>query len=296
MNSKQQTRKAAFAGSWYEGNQAKLNQELNNYLQNAQLQISPIQKIKAMIGPHAGYRYSGPTQAWSYKYINPQEHQRIFLLGPSHRQRFQGCGLSSCNSLDTPFGQIQVDTDVIQELIKTGSFVQTDKQTEEAEHSLEMHLPYIKKIMGDKPFTIVPIMVGQTSYDLEQKYGGILSKYFDDEKTLFIISSDFCHWGERFNYQYHDPQAGKIYQSIQKLDKEGMDSIESHSSKKFAQYLNETSNTICGRRGIGILLHIIEQSALSKTLKTKFVQYAQSSQVVDEDDSSVSYASAITYI
>lgn len=40
-------------------------------------------------------------------------------------------------------------------------------------------------------------MVGQTNIETEEKYGNLLSKYFDDENTIFIISSDFCHWGER---------------------------------------------------------------------------------------------------
>lgn len=27
------------------------------------------QKVKAIIGPHAGYRYSGPVAAWAYQYF-----------------------------------------------------------------------------------------------------------------------------------------------------------------------------------------------------------------------------------
>ena len=38
----------------------------------------------------------------------------------------------------------------------------------------------------------------------EAKYGRILAKYADDPKTLFIISTDFCHWGTRFNYTFTD--------------------------------------------------------------------------------------------
>ena len=38
-------------------------------------------------------------------------------------------------------------------------------------------------------------MVGNTSTEKEKMYGEILAKYFLRPKTLFIISSDFCHWG-----------------------------------------------------------------------------------------------------
>ncbi len=44
-------------------------------------------------------------------------------------------------------------------------------------------------------FTIVPVMVGSLSPDKEHSYGSIFSKYLSDPDNLFVISSDFCHWG-----------------------------------------------------------------------------------------------------
>lgn len=38
----------------------------------------------------------------------------------------------------------------------------------------------------------------------EAIYGQLLAKYADDPRTLFIVSSDFCHWGTRFNYTFTD--------------------------------------------------------------------------------------------
>jgi AmmeMemoRadiSam system protein B len=62
----------------------------------------------------------------------------------------------------------------------------------------------------------------------------------------------------------------------------------------FARYLDETSNTICGRHPISLLLHsILASKKLKCTLK--FVKYAQSSACMRHGDSSVSYASAIVY-
>jgi predicted class III extradiol MEMO1 family dioxygenase len=40
-------------------------------------------------------------------------------------------------------------------------------------------------------------MIGSTDEKYEAYLGKYLSQYFDDPNTLFIISSDFCHWGKR---------------------------------------------------------------------------------------------------
>lgn len=82
----------------------------------------------------------------------------------------------------------------MEKLKKEGKFNTTNKKTEEDEHSLEMHLPFIKKVLGSQEFKLVPIMVGEIE-GVEEYFGKLLAPYFDDENTIFVISSDFCHWG-----------------------------------------------------------------------------------------------------
>ena len=106
-------------------------------------------------------------------------------------------------------------------------------------------------------------------------YGKVLSPYFLDEKVLFVISTHFCHWGERFDYQLIVDKNVPISESIEKLDKEGMAAIESQDLGNFQEYLKRTKNTICGRKPIEVLLASIEQSETSeKKFETKFVRYA----------------------
>jgi predicted class III extradiol MEMO1 family dioxygenase len=63
----------------------------------------------------------------------------------------------------------------------------------------------------------------------EALYGTILGPYLDDPSNIFIASSDFCHWGQRFNYSYYDESKGPIWKSIQWLDKTAMEAIETVS-------------------------------------------------------------------
>jgi AmmeMemoRadiSam system protein B len=136
-----------------------------------------------------------------------------------------------------------------------------DVDDEEDEHSLEMHLPYIVKCLG-KNIKLVPIMTGPVNEERASHYGKIFARYFDDPKTVFIFSSDFCHWGNRFKFTYHEPVNGQIWQSIEKLDGEGMNLIQNHDFAGFEKYINSSKNTICGRHPIYIFLKIVEHSQL----------------------------------
>ena len=41
---------------------------------------------------------------------------------------------------------------------------------------------------------VVPILVGGIQKDKEEKFGAVLAPYLEKDDTIFVISSDFCHW------------------------------------------------------------------------------------------------------
>ena len=68
-------------------------------------------RFKALIGPHAGFRFSGPTAAWAYKNLAQKvgEINRVVLLGPSHKVYLDWIGTTACTEWATPLGNITVD-------------------------------------------------------------------------------------------------------------------------------------------------------------------------------------------
>lgn len=332
-------RKALHAGSWYTDDGPKLLSELNGWLSNVtadkaqpgvvgedQAFVTPIPGSRAIIAPHAGYSYSGPAAAWAYKSIDTTGIKRVFILGPSHHVYLDGCALSRCDAYETPIGELPLDKETIAELLATDpKFVEMDVATDEDEHSIEMHLPYVRRAFEGLDIKIVPIMVGALPKATEQKFGTILAPFFAREDTFVVISSDFCHWGSRFNYTYYYPsplplpedvQPTKIsssvnpssdhpiHESIKDLDRQAMDILRfpsgppptpaTETHDRFNAYLKETKNTICGRHPIGVFLGAVSEMEKShdKQITLKWVRYEQSSQCTSSRDSSVSYASA----
>ncbi|KAI0307728.1 MEMO1 family [Multifurca ochricompacta] len=318
-------RRPTHADSWYKANSEDLDRELSEWLEAVTSSSSfspPITNCKAIIAPHAGYSYSGPTAAWAYKTINTTGIKRVFILGPSHHVYLDGCALSKCAEYATPIGALLLDHSTIDELNKTGQFSQMELGTDEDEHSIEMHLPYIRKVFEGRDISIVPILVGAIDKKKEEAFGRILAPYLASEDTFFVISSDFCHWGTRFSYTFYFPQyppgpsppirlsrsaasprelsTFPIHQSISALDHEAMELLTLPPSTAhqahvfFAEYLSRTKNTICGRHPIGVLLGALTvlQEERGKSPHLQWVRYEQSSHCFTIKDSSVSYASA----
>lgn len=74
MKSSSLSRIASHAGSWYTDNPSSLDNELTKYLSKAEGKLPEGTHLKAIIGPHAGYAYSGPCAAWAYINIDPTKY------------------------------------------------------------------------------------------------------------------------------------------------------------------------------------------------------------------------------
>ncbi|VDM50634.1 unnamed protein product [Toxocara canis] len=249
-------RNATHAGSWYSDNPKELNKQLTEWLTAAGPRIGG--HARAIISPHAGYSYCGSTAAYAFKQIVPDQIETIFVLGPSHVVCLNGCALSTCSRYRTPLGDLYIDHRVNAELRETGAFDTMDFRSEEAEHSLEMQLPFIAKVMEKQPagsYGVVPILVGSLSSSRQVSYGKIFAKYVADPRNLFVISSDFCHWGNRFHFTPYEHNTGlPIHEQIAALDKQGMEAISRLEPGAFNDYLKKTQNTICGRNPICVML------------------------------------------
>ena len=195
-------------------------------------------------------------------------------------------------------------------------------EVDENEHSMELHLPYIFKVLStyfntNSLPTLVPIMVGNTSAEVEAEFGAILAPYLKDPQNVFVVSSDFAHWGLRFSYTNYLSDLTsesslralktsdkvvtnpKIFESIDAIDKMTMEAIGTGEHKKFLRSLRKTGNTVCGRHPIGVVMAAIEQLREAGEIgdsRFQFVQYSRSSNCVKISDSSVSYVSAYAVI
>ena len=196
-------RNTNFAGSWYSDDPSILLHQIKSSLEQNP-NINNPNHPKVLIGPHAGYKYSLKTLGILYSSIsNPLDYTKIVLLGPSHRLSLDKCALSTCDSYQTPLGPITLDTKLISELRSTNLFKTLSLNQEEAEHSLELHLPIIKHVFPQ--CSLIPIMVGNLNQEYSNQVRLVLMNLMKDERVLFVVSSDFCHWGSRFGYSPTPP-------------------------------------------------------------------------------------------
>lgn len=182
-------RKPAVAGMFYTANANELRSEVRTFIQ-AGKHPEKLQNPKAIIGPHAGYVYSGPIAGSAYACLSPLKKsvKRVVLLGPSHRVGFRGIAGSTAKAFHTPLGDVPVDQDAFDEIADLPFVIRYDLAHRD-EHSLEVHLPFLQESLED--FSIVPLVVGDAT---SKETAEVIHRLWGGTETLIVVSSDLSHY------------------------------------------------------------------------------------------------------
>ena len=182
------TRPPAVAGMFYPGDVGTLGATVDRLL--ADIHPEAGVRPKALIVPHAGYVYSGSTAAAAYATLSPwaSEIRRVVLLGPTHRVAVDGLALPAAQAFATPLGSIPVDAEGVAAVTDLPQVVVSD-YAHALEHSLEVHLPFLQRVLGE--FSLVPLAVGHTT---PEAVAEVLDILWGGPETLIVVSSDLSHF------------------------------------------------------------------------------------------------------
>ncbi|MBS1997118.1 MAG: AmmeMemoRadiSam system protein B [Cyanobacteria bacterium SZAS LIN-2] len=278
-----------FAGSWYEADPKRLAGQLDGFDSSAQKKVVPLVseladcEIMAVVAPHAGYTFSGPTAACSYMAAAKKKVKRVFLLGPSHYKAFRGAAISSDKSFATVFGDLPVDCDVVADLKNSRLFHELS-DVHRDEHSLEMQLAFIKRDFGN--VKIVPILIGRLEDAFEARQIAACIRSYLREGDLIAVSSDFTHYGPRYGYTPF-MTGGDFAESVKKLDLEAFSHLQANDLDGFFAFYRRTEDTICGIYALAVMLALLPEDA-----RGHLIDYRTSrDSIVEDDRNSVSYLS-----
>lgn len=202
----------AVAGLFYPADADELRQQISTFL--AEGEPGQVKAPKALIAPHAGYIYSGPTAGHAYAQLKEvaERIHRVVMLAPSHRMAFQGLACSHAELFRTPLGDLEVDQAALAELESLPQ-VQYLDEAFHGEHSLEVHLPFLQLTLQE--FRIVPLLVSDAS---PEQVAEVLERLWGGDETLIVISSDLSHYLDYESARSMDAETTRAIEALKPQD------------------------------------------------------------------------------
>ncbi len=267
-----QVRRPAVAGMFYPGGRADLAEAVDGYLAEARSpEMEGLESVRAVIAPHAGYIYSGPTAGYAFKALQsslPAGRTTVYLLGPAHRVWFDAVSTGDFSSFSTPLGDAPVDQDGVRSLWTLGTHYQALPDAHRGEHCLEVQLPFLQRSVDR--FSLIPLLFGQVdACTVGQELAGRLE---DEPDGRVVVSSDLSHF-ER-------------YETAQRMDRAFLQDVLAGNQRA----VEANREGACGRAPIVALMEIASQLGWTPHL----LDYRNSGDTAGDKGRVVGYA-AIAY-
>lgn len=254
--------KAVVAGAFYPSDKKQLEQRIDVLLKEAEGKVQKnSQAPLGLVVPHAGYDYSGRVAAVAYRQIAGKPYKTVFILGPSHYAPYQGVSIYPYGAWETPLGRVPIDEQSAASLMEQCSFVRYLAPAFEREHSVEVQLPFLQKVLEN--FKIVPLVIGKMSGPELRSLADYLATRIEQNpgRVLVIASSDLSHY-----HPYHEANA---------MDRTTLKLIEAVDLRTLRKSMESGTSELCGSQAVTTLMRVAENTGA----RARLLEYANSGDV-----------------
>jgi AmmeMemoRadiSam system protein B/AmmeMemoRadiSam system protein A len=183
-------RKPAVAGRFYEADPEALRASVEGFLKAGKL---PPGEIKGFLVPHAGYEYSGAVAGTAFARVKDLSFDTLVIMATGHTMALRKGALLASGSFETPLGRVEVDAEFCVELLKEKKLFEDLPAAHEAEHAVEVQLPFLQALKGTS-VKIVPLLFNSSDEALLDAAGRAVGRAMKGRRALFCVSSDLSHY------------------------------------------------------------------------------------------------------
>jgi AmmeMemoRadiSam system protein B len=273
-------RRPTQAGAFYEGDAEALKTQIENcFLQEFGPKKRPkvnkagLREVVGLVCPHAGYMFSGAVAANAYyELAQDGKPDIVVILGPNHTGYGSGLALMNEGVWRTPLGDVEVDGEIANEIVRETRLVDVDDVAHRFEHSIEVQLPFLQFLYGSE-FKFVPVCFQLQDLSSAVEVGKALVEVLANKNAVVIASSDMTHYEPQVNAAAKDLAALKA--------------VEAMDEKRFYSVIETRNVTACG---YGPIATVIVSAKGLGAKEAKLLCYKSSGDVTGDYSSVVGYA------
>lgn len=265
------------SGKFYSSSKDVLEKEINALLHNNKSKAD--KKIFALMVPHAGYQYAEKVMAAAYAKLNNSKIKTVIIIGNSHHSYFDNISIYAEGAFMTPLGEVEIDNQITQKLMKKNKKIISDFKSHTLEHSIEVLLPFLQITL--KIFKIVPIIMGNDLMPTCKMLANSLKEIIEGrDDILLIASSDMSHYPP--------------YESAMAADKEVLGTIKKGDAQKLENLLADLElrgipsavSFLCGAGAVKTIMLLAKELGATNI---DIVKYANSGDATGETAGVVGY-------
>lgn len=216
------TRYPAVEGRFYPAGSHRILEQIRDIEHQArypELQ-SPPSSIYGAVLPHAGHIYSGHQTVPFFNLIRKLGlyPESFVIVHPDHRGAGKPLAIEGSDRWHNSIGDVYIDGE-----FAVAMELPFETKAYGSEHSAEVIIPYLQYYMGDRPFHIVPVCMGDQTYRIARHTGEMIYQGAcrTGRNIMVLSSSDFSHFlspeeGRMKDQHVLDPIIGRDTEGVER--------------------------------------------------------------------------------
>jgi hypothetical protein len=217
--------------------------------------------------------YSGPVAAYAYSLLRGCGAEVAVLVGPSHYVGFEGVSIYERGAFETPFGPVPIAEHCASVVALSSRLVRAHPSAHVREHSLEMQLPFLKRVLPD--ISIVPLVMGHQRRETAYELGDAIAAAVQGLRAVIVASTDLSHYNTAATAAKLD---NKVIQQLRRFDAQGLMGL-----------LEACPEHACGG---GPTVAVMRAAKALGAKDARVLNYADSGDVSGDKDAVVGYVAA----
>jgi AmmeMemoRadiSam system protein B len=201
-------------------------------------------------------------------------------VGPSHFAAFEGIAAYPDGAFDCPLGVIPIDDGAVRAIADASDgLVRPLTSAHAREHSLEMQLPFLGRLLPGLP--IVPLLIGRQTRPTIVGLERALAQGVAGRRALLVASTDLSH--------YYDAETAA------RLDGAVCDAIDALDAGALLERFESYTDAERGRSvgcGMGAAIAVLMAARALGARDARVLRYAHSGDVSGDNACVVGYAAA----
>jgi AmmeMemoRadiSam system protein B len=189
-------RRAALAGHWYPSDPAECREAIERHARaGPDLEGDP----RALIGPHAGWAYSGDCAGAAYRVLAARHRDaELAVVFGSHRGLEGPHTVFRGEGWETPLGAIVTERELAEALATELGLADEPVRPARFDNAVELHLPFVRHFFPRARLLMLGLGASEAALAIGRRAGELVAESGRD--AVFVGSTDLTHYGPNYGF------------------------------------------------------------------------------------------------
>lgn len=228
-------------------------------------------QLRGLLAPHIDFHRGGPVYAWAYREVLERCDADLFVvLGTCHAGMMEPFA-ATLKAFETPLGPVPADREFLDALGRRyGGDLFASEGAHRVEHSIEFQAVMLRWALGDRPFTMVPLLAsflheavwtgkGAEADGRVPRFLGALAETLaaSPRRVCVVGGVDLAHVGPRFGDA--EPNTSAFLAEVEREDRAMLETVIAADAPAFFASVaaDGDARRICGLSPIYTFLRVL---------------------------------------